>query len=78
MLPYQHAGDRGALAAAYSAGDHRAYLPPAAGGVGPAAGGGGGGAGGGGTRGSLGHILYVRDSEGEADSDEDLDQDLDI
>jgi hypothetical protein len=28
--------------------------------------------------GRLGHILYVRDSEGEHDSDEDPDEDLDV
>ncbi|GLC47409.1 hypothetical protein PLESTB_001960800 [Pleodorina starrii] len=87
VLPYQHQGQQGraggALAAAYAAGDHVAYLPPAAGGTGPgtaAAAGRGGdrGGGGGGGGGGLGHILYVRDSGSEADSDQELDEDLDI
>ncbi|KAG2484813.1 hypothetical protein HYH03_016464 [Edaphochlamys debaryana] len=92
VLPYQHQGHaRGATAAAYAAGDHEAYLPPAAGGRGPGAGRGGAGSGaaaaavagagreGGGTADApLGHILYVRDSASEADSDQDLDEDLDI
>ncbi|KAF8065616.1 ELP5 [Scenedesmus sp. PABB004] len=65
-LPYQHQG----AGAAYAGGDARDYLPPAAGGHGPGAGAGGAG--------RLGHILYVRDSEGEADSDEDPDDDLDV
>ncbi|GFR52881.1 hypothetical protein Agub_g15513, partial [Astrephomene gubernaculifera] len=70
VLPYQHQGrQRGPAAEAYAAGDHRAYLPPAAGGVGPAAGGPG--------QRALGHILYVRDSGSEADSDQELDEDLD-
>ncbi len=66
MLPYLHQGHT----AAHQAGDLRAYLPPAAGGHGPAAGGSGDN--------RLGHILYVRDSDQEADSDEDPDDDLDI
>ncbi|GIL53813.1 hypothetical protein Vafri_9439 [Volvox africanus] len=73
VLPYQHQGQHhrsGAVGAAYAAGDHAAYLPPAAGGTGPAAGGRG--------QQSLGHILYVRDSASEADSDQELDEDLDI
>ncbi|KXZ44758.1 hypothetical protein GPECTOR_62g873 [Gonium pectorale] len=71
VLPYQHQGQqRGPTAGAYAAGDHAAYLPPAAGGVGPAAGGSG--------QQALGHILYVRDSGSEADSDQELDEDLDI
>lgn len=67
QLPYAHQGSR----KVYEAGDFRQYLPPAAGGYGPgvedAAG-----------SGQLGHILYVRDSEEEHDSDEDPDDDLDI
>ena len=71
--------------AAYQTGDWRDYLPPEAGGR---AGGGGAAAasaggqaeqqldGQGGRR--LGHILYVRDSGSEHDSDEDPDDDLDI
>ncbi|GLI68283.1 hypothetical protein VaNZ11_012643 [Volvox africanus] len=73
VLPYQHQGQKhrsSALGAAYAAGDHAGYLPPAAGGTGPAAGGRG--------QQSLGHILYVRDSASEADSDQELDEDLDI
>jgi hypothetical protein len=50
--------------------DARQYLPPAAGGFGPGAEGQLG-------SGKLGHILYVRDSEEEHDSDEDPDDDLD-
>ncbi|KAG2454672.1 hypothetical protein HYH02_000511 [Chlamydomonas schloesseri] len=91
VLPYQHTGTglRGPAAAAYAAGDHAGYLPPAAGGRGPGAAGGAGAAGGGGEAagavggpgargGGLGHILYVRDSASEQDSDQDLDEDLDI
>ncbi|GIM09880.1 hypothetical protein Vretimale_13678 [Volvox reticuliferus] len=73
VLPYQHQGQQhrsGALGVAYAAGDHAGYLPPAAGGTGPAAGGRG--------QQALGHILYVRDSASEADSDQELDEDLDI
>lgn len=51
--------------AAYRTGDFRDYLPPEAGGTLE-----------GGRR--LGHILYVRDSASEYDSDEDPDDDLDL
>ena len=51
-----------AQGARYQTGDFRQYLPPEAGG----------------TAGSLGRIMYVRDSESEPDSDEDPDEDLDI
>eukprot|EP00879_Flechtneria_rotunda_P009501 GHRR01009945.1.p1 GENE.GHRR01009945.1~~GHRR01009945.1.p1 ORF type:complete len:258 (+),score=87.72 GHRR01009945.1:1676-2449(+) len=66
-LPYAHQG----AGKVYQAGDARQYLPPAAGGFGPGA------ADTADTR-KLGHILYVRDSEEEHDSDEDPDDDLDI
>jgi hypothetical protein len=85
VLPYQHTGKvPGPAAAAYAAGDHAAYLPPAAGGRGarqapPVEGQAHGHGSVGGTGSGLGHILYVRDSASEgADSDEDLDQDLDV
>lgn len=55
--------------AAYQTGDWRDYLPPEAGGRGAA---------GGGSGRRLGHILYVRDSGSEHDSDEDPDDDLDL
>ena len=54
--------------------DFRDYLPPAAGGRATATAAGGPAS----NPNRLGHILYVRDSEGEADSDEDPDDDLDI
>lgn len=61
-LPYEHQGQ----GARYDPGtDFRQYLPPEAGGTA-----------GGGRR--LGHILYLRDSGSEADSDEDPDDDLDL
>ena len=63
VLPYEHQGS----AQAYQTGDFKDYLPKAAGGQGKGAG-----------QGSLGHILYVRDSASEHDSDEDPDDDLDI
>lgn len=63
VLPYEHQGG----GSAYSSNDARDYLPPAAGGRGAGAG-----------ESGLGHILYVRDSEEEYDSDEDPDDDLDI
>jgi hypothetical protein len=61
-LPYAHQGGR----PEHAAGDARAYLPAAAGGFSAVEG----------SR--LGHILYVRDSSDEHDSDEDPDDDLDI
>jgi hypothetical protein len=64
QLPYVHQGG----GKAYASGDARQYLPPAAGGYGPGVDG----------PGKLGHILYVRDSEEEHDSDEDPDDDLDV
>lgn len=63
VLPFEHQG-RGKL---YQTGDFKDYLPVAAGGH--AAGSG---------EEQLGHILYVRDSSEEYDSDEDPDDDLDI
>ena len=63
VLPYEHQG----AGQAYKTGDFKDYLPQAAGGSGRGAG-----------EGSLGHILYVRDSASEHDSDEDPDDDLDI
>ena len=66
QLPYVHQG----ASNTYTAEDARQYLPPAAGGFGPGVDGAGSG--------RLGHILYVRDSEEEHDSDEDPDDDLDI
>lgn len=66
QLPYEHQGAGGVAAVA----DARQYLPPAAGGFGPGAEDQLG-------SGKLGHILYVRDSEEEHDSDEDPDDDLD-
>ncbi|WIA16289.1 hypothetical protein OEZ85_012992 [Tetradesmus obliquus] len=67
QLPYVHQG----ASKTYTAEDARQYLPPAAGGFGPGVDDGAG-------SGRLGHILYVRDSEEEHDSDEDPDDDLDI
>jgi hypothetical protein len=67
QLPYVHQG----ASKTYAAEDARQYLPPAAGGFGPGVDDGVG-------SGRLGHILYVRDSEEEHDSDEDPDDDLDI
>mmetsp|Transcript_26763 Transcript_26763/g.79480 ORF Transcript_26763/g.79480 Transcript_26763/m.79480 type:complete len:403 (-) Transcript_26763:79-1287(-) len=70
-LPYEHQGD----AARYQTGQWKDYLPVSAGGMAGA------------QHHSdhaaaevtkLGHILYVRDSEEEHDSDEDPDDDLDI
>ena len=66
QLPYVHQGAGGVG----DVDDARQYLPPAAGGFGPGAEGQLG-------SGKLGHILYVRDSEEEHDSDEDPDDDLD-
>ncbi|KAL0019744.1 hypothetical protein WJX77_011084 [Trebouxia sp. C0004] len=63
VLPYEHQG----AGQAYKTGDFKDYLPQAAGGSGRGSG-----------AGSLGHILYVRDSASEHDSDEDPDDDLDI
>ncbi|KAL3140510.1 hypothetical protein ABBQ32_005093 [Trebouxia sp. C0010 RCD-2024] len=63
VLPYEHQGS----GQAYQTGDFKDYLPKAAGGQGNGTG-----------QGSLGHILYVRDSASEHDSDEDPDDDLDI
>ena len=65
VLSFEHGG-RGK----YADTDFTSYLPPAAGGTGegrPLEG-----------AGRLGHILYVRDSDEEYDSDEDPDDDLDI
>ena len=64
VLPYEHQGS----GQVYQTGDYRDYLPHAAGGQGQRSGG----------TVSLGHIMYVRDSESEHDSDEDPDDDLDI
>lgn len=63
VLPYEHQGS----GQAYQTADFKDYLPKAAGGQGKGTG-----------QGSLGHILYVRDSASEHDSDEDPDDDLDI
>lgn len=63
VLPYEHQG----VGQAYQTGNFKDYLPKAAGGQGKGAG-----------QDSLGHILYVRDSASEHDSDEDPDDDLDI
>ena len=63
VLPYEHQG----ASLAYQTGDYKDYLPKAAGGQGKGTG-----------EGALGHILYVRDSASEHDSDEDPDDDLDI
>ncbi|DBA68866.1 TPA: hypothetical protein ACH3X2_013345 [Trebouxia sp. C0005] len=63
VLPYEHQG----AGQVYKTGDFKDYLPQAAGGSGRGTG-----------EGSLGHILYVRDSASEHDSDEDPDDDLDI
>ena len=63
VLPYEHQG----AGQAYQTGDFKDYLPKAAGGQGKGTG-----------EGALGHILYVRDSGSEHDSDEDPDDDLDI
>ncbi|KAL0046127.1 hypothetical protein WJX82_003208 [Trebouxia sp. C0006] len=63
VLPYEHQG----AGQAYKTGDFKDYLPQAAGGSGRGSG-----------EGSLGRILYVRDSASEHDSDEDPDDDLDI
>ncbi|GAB4818904.1 hypothetical protein N2152v2_005950 [Parachlorella kessleri] len=65
QLPYEHQGQ----STAYQTGDFRDYLPPAAGGHVTT---------GSGTARKLGHILYVRDSASEHDSDEDPDDDLDL
>ena len=78
-LPYEHQGQ----GIQYQTGDFRDYLPgPAGGHAGgqhpqdaPRSSGSGGDPAG---AGRLGHILYVRDSEEEHDSDEDPDDDLDI
>eukprot|EP00878_Enallax_costatus_P015900 GHUV01016668.1.p1 GENE.GHUV01016668.1~~GHUV01016668.1.p1 ORF type:complete len:406 (+),score=104.06 GHUV01016668.1:266-1483(+) len=67
QLPYVHQG----AGRSYEIADFRQYLPPAAGGYGPGVEDAAGSS-------KLGHILYVRDSEEEHDSDEDPDNDLDI
>lgn len=63
LLPFEHQGG----GQAYQTGDFKDYLPPAAGGRAMGSG-----------ADKLGHILYVRDSASEYDSDEDPDDDLDI
>ena len=63
VLPYEHQGG----GQAYQTADFKDYLPRAAGGQSKGAG-----------EGALGHILYVRDTASEHDSDEDPDDDLDI
>lgn len=63
ILPYEHQG----AGRAYQTDNYRDYLPHAAGGHSKGSG-----------TGELGHIMYIRDSESEYDSDEDPDDDLDI